>query len=275
MKKITLIIFILILPISIIYAEKIKANDILKADGEIIRTILQTEIDKIKEMPITLFPEKTERDLVLLRKGFKKYYFIPSKIERIKFDFEKKKENLLKGFYKSARVYVKPCLIKRFPVYESYFYLKNARINRKAKTIDYESIKFFFIIDLKQVSEYIYTECIKHGIQWPGFSLKDRNILLRGSLKIVGLDLKVRALGYFEISDLREIYFKVLNAKFSFVPVPGFVIRQIMKKLNPMIGLEELPLGLYPFRIVYYDDNKIGLVFKTDPIMYKLLKEKN
>ena len=233
-------------------------------------------------MPITLFPEKTERDLVLLRKGFKKYYFIKSSISRIKFDFEKNKENLQEGKYKSVKVYVNPCLIRRFPVYESYFYLRNVTINRnikkeemrkkvttkdmkilKAKTFSYESIKFFFIIDLKQVSEYVYKECIKHGIQWPSFSMKDKNILLRGNLKIVGMDLQIRAIGRFELSDLKEIFFKVMHAKLSFVPVPGFVIRQIMKKLNPMIAMEKLPLGLYPFRIVHYDDNKIGLVFKN------------
>lgn len=245
------------------HAEPMQVMDVLKIDGDIIRTVLQAEVDKIEEMPITLFPEKTESDLVLLRKGFKKYYFVKSVITRIKFDYEKKKENLEQGRYKSAKVFLNPCLIKSFPVDEAYFYLRNVVMDREGKTFTYESIKFFFIIDLKQVSEYVYKECIKHGIQWPEFSLRGKEILLKGNLKIVGLDLKVRAIGTFELSELKEIYFKVSNAKFSFVPVPAFVIGQIMKRLNPMIALGKLPYGLYPCAIECFGENKIGLVFKN------------
>jgi hypothetical protein len=136
-KYIIIIIFILSALIGMDFCN-LYAEIQQQSEKFILRRAFNQVLSQITRMPITLFPGKTQNQLVRLRLGFKKYYFQKPYLGKIE---------LIEPA--SAKIYLSRFFVKHFPFKSAFFYVQGLKIEKNKVSYDrllFESFDFYTIL---------------------------------------------------------------------------------------------------------------------------------
>lgn len=154
----------------------------------------------------------------------------------------------LTGRFASIRLDALGSMSKNFRIERIQFDLKEPKIDMKKlwtqEKIELESSKkvnFRILITESDINRYFAEDTKKRKIKNPSIRIRDNGIEISGIANwwIFKTPFKIR--GRFLIMNKSEIHFTADKIQVSLLPLPKNLMNGVMKKLNPIYDLSELP----------------------------------
>lgn len=159
----------------------------------------------------------------------------------------------LSGKFSRLRLKALGSSSKQFRIHRIEFDLTEPKINmrklwekEKIELVRTKELKFSLIINEKDINDYFKSDTKKRKIKNPYIRIKENGIELSGKANwwIFKTSFKLR--GRFIVMNETEIHFKADKIKVSILPLPRSLLNGVMKKVNPIYDLSELP---FPVKI--------------------------
>lgn len=148
-------------------------------------------------------------------------------------------------------VFIRKGIIRNFPLYSGKFEFKGLRLDRKVlfeenkfKVIGLKSVSLNVRIRESDLNRVLIVKAYNSKIQDPKVLLKPDKIILSGQCDWWIIKTNFEASGSFQIVDNRYIEFVPKTIKVSNIDIPKFMVRKIIKKINPVLDIKVLPFEL-------------------------------
>lgn len=167
--------------------------------------------------------------------------------------FNKLLSKSLAGELIESRIELNNALFNKLRVKNAWFVLKKPIIDMqrlwckgvlKLKSVD--DIKFQIFITEKELNHFLNAKEDNINIRRPEVKIGNDYIILRGYGEVFKIKMTFRVKGYFEVRDKYFIYFIPKNVKFNRIPLPGFMVKNLVKRINPVMDLREFQ---FPIRL--------------------------
>ncbi len=81
------------------------------------------------------------------------------------------------------------------------------------------------------------------NLQYPKVELKDGKMFFVARVRTLFFNSKVRTEGSFQVNrDFQTVDFRASNVSLNSLPVPGFVVGNLLSRINPIVKLKKFPL---------------------------------
>lgn len=120
---------------------------------------------------------------------------------------------------------------------------------------DQGKVDFFLHVEEEALNRMLRVKATKLKLRGPTMDLCDGYVRFRGRMKVLFFNNNIRVRGRLTVHEGRKIYFTPHSMQLDFLPIPGFVLRAIAKKINPIADLSGFKLTLDCSVIRIVNDN--------------------
>ncbi len=204
--------------------------------------------------------------LALMREALPRYMDNPESC-RIELEYGTPLE-LLGGKFKEIRITLEGSMVKGLRIEKAFFLLRNPVIDwvpliekHKFKVIDEGQVDLFLKVSEKDVNEMFRRKRKKLKVRSPVFDFRFGHIRFSGGLRVLFFKNRVKLAGRLSIRNGEDLYFHPRWMNIGFMPVPGFVVRSMMRRINPIASFRK-----FKFKI------RLSVIEITDDYLYVATK---
>ena len=170
----------------------------------------------------------------------------------IKLDFLDK-ISTMSGTFARLRLKAEGSTSKNFRIHRIDFDLDEPKINmrklwekEKIELIRAKDLKFSLVIKEDDINNYFKSDKKNRKIKNPNIRITEKGIELTGRANWWIFKTSFKLKGRFVIMNKTEIHFKADKIRVSILPLPKSLLNGVMKKINPIYNLADLP---FPVKI--------------------------
>ncbi|MBI4840530.1 MAG: DUF2993 domain-containing protein [candidate division NC10 bacterium] len=132
----------------------------------------------------------------------------------------------------------------------------------------YRSLEFLVEVSEAELNRFVFAEAKSPSVQFPKVELKNGTIRVSAHVRSFG---KVALEGAFEVVEGSKINFVPSSLRVGILPLPGFVTRALLNRVNPVADLTKLNIKVRPDLIV----SRPGRLFVLTTGMKKVLEKRS
>jgi len=245
----------------------------------IIRAI-ENEVSTMQRLPSVLFPDTRDPELIHLKTGFEKNFFLRPRIKTVvlvvddpvtKTVSPDKNEDRTTADNRAdtSSIDGNICCFKRIDVYldgrslvkKLHFIRSTLSFNRpvlnlstlrqgKFKTENDTEVRLQLELPFEDMASFISRECGRSGAVIPDLSLDGEYVRARGRLRVMwfNLDLSAKGAIYLRPED-RTIRYRASRVAVGSLSIPRFLYKGLVNEFNPVFRFQPIVFNLVPHKL--------------------------
>lgn len=257
----------------------------------LITKAVENEMVTMQRLPSVLFPETRNHELIHLKTGFEKNFFLKPRIESVvlvadnsvtetapvNVSNDYRAEDQGRTFSPGENT----CSFKRIDVYlDGRSLVKKLNFTRSTLSFDkpvlnLSSLKQGMLktendtvvllhleLPFKDIASFISRECRRSGAIVPDLSLDGEHVRARGRLRVMwfNLDLSAKGTIYLRPED-RTIRYRASRVAVGSLSIPRFLYKGLVNEFNPVFHFQPIVFNLVPRRL-HMGGTVIALIMK-------------
>lgn len=152
---------------------------------------------------------------------------------------------LLAGCFDEIRVCLEETEVKGLRIRHAEFRIRNAILDY-GKLLEEQKFRFrkegetdlLLAVRERDLNELFRVKAGKMKLRNPSIDLREDGVRFSGGLRVLFFRNHVKVAGQFVVKDGSQIYFKPRWMNLDMLPIPGFVLRTIARRINPIASFE-------------------------------------
>ena len=257
----------------------------------LITRAVENEMATMERLPSVLFPETRNPELIHLKTGFEKNFFLKPRITSVVLVADDSRAETVPakgsdnhGITDRARASApgeNSCCFKRIEVHlDGRSLVKKLNFSRSTLSfdrpiLDLSSLKqgvfktendtvvlLHLVLPFESMASFISRECKRSGAIVPDLSLDGEHVRARGRLRVMwfNLDLSAKGAIYLRPQD-RTIRYRASRVAVGSLSIPRFLYKGLVNEFNPVFRFQPIVFKLVPDKL-HMADTVVDLIMK-------------
>ncbi|MBW7877092.1 MAG: DUF2993 domain-containing protein [Candidatus Cloacimonetes bacterium] len=123
------------------------------------------------------------------------------------------------------------------------FDLETLRSQKKLVIKSVGDMGFRMRVEEDDLNSFLEASQRRLNLQYPKVELKDGKMFFVAKVRTLFFNSKVRTEGSFQVNrEQQTVDFRASNVSLNSLPVPGFVVGNLLSRINPVLKLKKFPL---------------------------------